>query len=305
MQKFDSLWLEDRLKRIAAQLIEAHRNGNQDVIAHYARRVPDIQKCSPKRQFMQLIQVFHPDRLVVYIQQVSDLQAGANAAGLEGLASLLEYEALEGMTTARRQHKHDAGNPEDFGGTGETYEYGEDDFGYDEESERDDESGSDEYETPDTDEYEYEDPFAEGSFMDAIKREFFGNLELYPTRFEIEQFEGELDLSDYGLNDLAGVEFCVNINSLNLAMNQIDNVWSLKELSRLEFLDLSSNALENADDLRELAALKDLDLSFNDIDDVAFLLDLASLKCVSLVGNPVKNRNVLEELKRRGVTVII
>ncbi|MFA6507199.1 MAG: hypothetical protein WCT14_13965 [Treponemataceae bacterium] len=298
MQKFDSAWIEERLKRISALLIEAHRSGRQDTISRYAQRIAVVHSGSPKRQFMQLIQVFHPDRLAVYVKQVADHRSLGDDAGLQTLEKLLEYETFSGTITRRHRTEPSARTYEEYG-FDETYSYGDDDFGFGEDTARDEEADFGD------DDFEDADPFAEGTFMDAIKREFFGNLELYPTKFEIEQFEGELDLSDYDLNDLSGAEFCVNITSLNLAMNEIDNIWPLRELSRLEFLDLSSNSLENADDLGELIALKELDLSFNDIDDIAFLLKLPLLVCVSLVGNPVKDRSVLEKLRKRGVMVIL
>lgn len=296
MQKFDTPWLEDRLRKISALLIDAHRNGQQDIISHYASRLPEIQGGLPKRQFMRLIQVYHPDRLAVYVRQVVDFRVTGDERSLLTLEKFLEFDAFSGTKANRRQPSVE--DREDFGFT-ESYGYDEGDFGYDEDVARDED------ETFGEDDFEEENAFAAGSFLDAIKREFFGNLELYPSRHEIEQFAGELDLSDYNLNDLTGAEFCVNIFSLNLAMNRIDNVWPLRELSRLEYLDLSSNFLESADDLEELAGLKELDLSFNDIDDIAFLLKLPSLKCVSLVGNPLKDTTVLATLRERGVMVIL
>lgn len=301
MQKFDTLWLEDRLRKISALLIDAHRNGQQDIISHYASRLPEIKSGLPKRQFMRLIQVYHPDRLAVYVHQVADFRVVGDERSLLTLEKFLKFDELSGTKANRRQKsppEPSVENREDFGFT-ESYGYNEEDFGYDEDIARDED------ETFGEDDFEDEEVFAAGSFMDAIKREFFGNLELYPSRHEIEQFEGELDLSDYNLDDLTGAEFCVNIFSLNLAMNRIDNVWPLRELSRLEYLDLSSNSLESADDLEELAELKELDLSFNDIDDIAFLLKLPSLKCVSLVGNPLKDTTILTALRERGVMVIL
>lgn len=301
MQKFESAWIEDRLKKIAAALIEAHREGNLDVLSRYAVRVSEIRKAPPKRQFMRLIQVFHPDRLAIYVRQVADCRENGDEAGLKALESLFEYQppgktAYAPIRSAPDRRK-DYGNVADYG-FDETYGYGEDDFGY---GEDDFEERDDDFEELDPGEMN---PFAEGTFMDAIKREFFGNLELYPTRHEIEQFEGEMDLSDYNLDNLDGAEHCINLSSLNLAMNRIDNIWPLQDLTRLEYLDLSSNCLEDADELKGLTGLLELDLSFNEIEDIAFLLELPALKCVSLAGNPVKDPGIIERLRKRGVMVV-
>ena len=297
MQKFESDWIEDRLKKIAASLIEAHREGNLDLLSLYAMRVPEIRKAPPKRQFMRLIQVFHPDRLAIYVRQVADCRAAGDEAGLKALESLFESVRSAPVRSAPVRRK-DYGNVADYG-FDETYGYGEDDFGY---GEDDFEERDDDFEEMDGDETN---PFAEGTFMDAIKREFFGNLELYPTRHEIEQFEGEMDLSDYLLDNLDGAEHCINLSSLNLAMNRIDNIWPLRDLTRLEYLDLSSNCLEDADELKGLTGLLELDLSFNEIEDVAFLLELPALKCVSLAGNPVRDPLIIERLRKRGVMVVL
>ena len=309
MQKFESAWIEDRLKKIAAALIEAHREGNLDLLSLYAMRVPEIRKAPPKRQFMRLIQVFHPDRLAIYVRQVADCRMSGDEAGLKTLESLFEYQMPDNIahasvrsTSGRRK---DYGNVADYG-FDETYGYDEDDFGY---GEDDFEEREDDFEEMDGDFGESDpgetNPFAEGTFMDAIKREFFGNLELYPTRHEIEQFEGEMDLSDYLLDNLDGAEHCINLSSLNLAMNRIDNIWPLRDLTRLEYLDLSSNCLEDADELKGLTGLLELDLSFNEIEDVAFLLELPALKCVSLAGNPVRDPLIIERLRKRGVMVVL
>lgn len=306
MQKLETLWIEDRLKKIAATLIESHRNGDGETIALYAGRIPEISRLPPKRQFMRLIQVFHPDRLAVFIRQIADCREAGDKDALANIEVLLDFTERTPNARSDRSSRSDrrergageqrgAGEHDESWSEQETYEYGEDDFGFGYEVPK-----SDEY-----DDYEEDDLFAEGSFMEAIKREFFGNCDLYPTKFEVEQFTGELDLSDYGLDDLSGAESCVNVTSLNLAMNRIDNVWPLRDLVHLEFLDLSSNELESADELAGLASLVELDLSFNDIDDVAFLLSLSALKCVSLVGNPVRDRSVLEKLGKLGVTVVI
>lgn len=316
MQKLEAPWIEDRLKRIASTLIESHRLGDGETIARYAARIPDVARLPAKRQFMRLIQVFHPDRLVVFVRDVAECRERDDAPGLLKIEALLEY-ADSGVSRARspgtRQsdagrsggHSRERAERYEFRGERESYEYGEDDFGYGDEEQRNDEYENYECDDYEDSEFEGEDPFAEGSFMDAIKREFFGNCDLYPTRFEIEQFTGELDLSDYGLGDLSGADSCVNVTSLNLSTNHIDNAWPLRDLANLEFLDLSSNELESADDLASLSSLVELDLSFNAIDDVAFLLSLPALKCVSLVGNPVRDRSVLERLAANGVTVVI
>lgn len=319
MQKIEISWIEDRLKRISAQLIEAHRSGNEQVISHYAAQA-GIAPAGPgqaKRLFMRVIQVFHPDRAGLFLQQVSDCESRGDAQGLSRIEALLQFAAFSnagGHSPRGRAHgetrQEGRGSARTASSRGwasrgdDSDDIYEEEYGYDEDDFDDSESTDaadyerDPYDTED------EEEFFEGSFMEALKREVFGNLDLYPSKAEIEQYEGELDLSDYAINDLSGAEFCKNITNLNLAANDIDNVWPLRGLAQLEFLDLSSNDLEDADELGNLVNLKEIDLSFNEIDDMRFLERMSSLTAVSVVGNPVRDKSVFDRLRAKGVLVI-
>lgn len=304
LRQLQTDWIETQLRQIASLLIEAHKKGDGVVLDYYARRLPGFSKGSPKRQFMQLIQVFHPDRLAVHVNRSAECIASGNTEDIASLRSFLTYEAITikpSVSHLKNDGKQYSPSVDDFNFE-ESYQYSEDDFGFGEDTENFEGAGHDNQ--TESGYEKFDDPFVEGSFLDAIKREFFGNLDLFPSRFEIEQFDGELDLSDYNIHDLAGAEYCINIHSLNLAMNRIDNIWPLKYLSRLEFLDLSSNALESADDLAALPLLGEIDLSFNEIDDISFLLELPSLSCVALIGNPVQDAGVIGKLRKKGVIVI-
>ncbi len=275
--------VEDRLKAIAAQLIAAHHRKTHDVVVPYARQAGlPVEGESPHRLFMRTIQVFHPDRLSVLWDRIEKAHAASNPAELDALVRLLEHHP----DRAPRRIAVDFEDEE------EEYGFGTEDFGYDiqdedEESEWDGETVAD-----------------EGTFYSAVKSELFGNLDVYPDASDLSKLEGELDLSDYGLFDLEGIEYCQGLTSINLSQNNIDNVYPLGTLTKLESLDLAENDLEDADALGGLTQLKELDLSANDIDDVAFLERLTSLRYVDLTGNPVRNKAVLERLESRGVIVI-
>jgi len=303
MQTIERSWVEDRLKRISAALIEAHRNGNTGLIRRYAIQggINLSGTEQPKRLFMRTIQVFHPDRCGLFMQKVAAFVVSKDQPGLEALQAMLAYQSENGVFTRGPSRAQERSSNQDFSYE-EEYGFDEEDFGYgeDDADERDRGWSDDEF----VDDTEEPDEFREGTFMEALKRELFGNLELYPSPQELETMEGELDLSDYEINDLSGAELCRSISSLNLAMNNIDNIFPLGGLVNLEFLDLSSNGLEDADELSGLANLKELDISFNEIEDLAFLEKMHRLTCVSVIGNPIKDRSVLDKLQKRGVLVI-
>jgi hypothetical protein len=276
--------VEERLKAISTQLIAAHRRHHHDLVVPYARQAGvAVEGQAPHHLFMKAIQVFHPDRLSVVWDRIDRALLTSNHRELEALTQLLRFHPER----APVRPLVDAHEPEE-------YDYDEADFGFgvpetDEEDERFDDEGWD----PD-----------EGTFYSAVKRELFGNLALYPDAADLAKLEGELDLSDYDLHDLDGIEHCRGLTALNLSRNNLDNVFPLSDLIKLEALDLAENDLEDADALGGLVNLQELDLSANEIDDVAFLERLPQLRYVDLTGNPVRNKAVLAKLEARGVIVI-
>lgn len=277
--------VEERLKTIAGQLIAAHRRKNHELVLPYARQAGlALEGQAPHHLFMKAIQVFHPDRLTLFWNQIEQAVQSSDLRALEAFVRLLEYHPER----ASQRSAVDFEDDEE-----EEYGFSPDDFGFDGEAGFGDEEFT---------EAAWE--VNEGTFFSAVKRELFGNLEVYPDASDLAKLEGELDLSDYDLHDLEGIEYCVGLTILNLSRNNLDNVYLLANLLKLEALDLSENDLEDADSLGGLVNLKELDLSANDIDDVAFLDRLISLKYVDLTGNPVRNKAVIEGLEARGVIVI-
>jgi len=260
--------VEERLKAIAAQLISAHRHHNHDLVIPYAEQAGlTVTGQAPHHLFMKAIQVYHPDRLSLVWDRIEAAVRASDLPALHTLAKLLEFHPDRPSPTRR---------PVDFETEEEEYEFEDDDW------------------DPD-----------EGTFYSAVKRELFGNLDLYPSPADLAKLEGELDLSDYDLHELDGIEHCRGLTTLNLSMNNLDNLYPLKDLIKLEALDLAENDLEDADWLGGLVNLRELDLSANDIDDVAFLDRLPHLRYVDLTGNPVKNKALIQRLEDRGVIVIL
>ena len=276
--------VEERLKAIAAQLIASHRRHHHSLVLPYARQAGiAVEGQAPHHLFMKAIQVFHPDRLVVVWDQISAAFLASDHRTLDQVIQLLRF------------HPEPAASPRkvvEFEDEEEEYGFDTEDFGFDIYADYAEDYGDGEWDLD------------EGTFYSAVKRELFGNLELYPDAADLAKLEGELDLSDYDLHDLEGIEHCRGISSLNLSRNNIDNVFPLTDLIKLETLDLAENDLEDADALGGLVNLKELDLSANDIDDVAFLDRLPRLRYVDLTGNPVRNKAVIAKLETRGVIVI-
>ena len=84
------------------------------------------------------------------------------------------------------------------------------------------------------------------------------------TATDMELLE-ELILLGKGVDDLFGLEYAVNLRSLNLRSNAIIDLTPLSGLINLEELNLADNDIENLTPLRDLTGLKRLDLNLNRI----------------------------------------
>lgn len=297
--------LQERLQKISAQIIGAHRKGNSRIPFLYAQQANftlEQMQLPANRLFMQVIQVYHPDKAKKIWNDLK--QRNASAIQLEG-AIKTAFKLLTDQEVSNSQTREASHNRE-------TYAYGTEDFGYSiydwedlEETEDFEDDFFSEYSSYQAAGLEYEEEdIGDFTFIAALQREMFGNLDIYLSASDAEKLEGELDLSDSGISDLSGAEFCTNIMQLNLAHNNIQNVYPLRHLYALETLDLSENQIDQADELRGLKALKELDLSYNDIDDFTFLLELPELLWVNVLGNPAIHSNIVAKLKEHGVFVL-
>ena len=157
----------------------------------------------------------------------------------------------------------------------------------------------------------------------------------------VKDLEGltELNAQEKGIVDITGLEYCtnlevlnlgghnkitdisplsqlVNLEWLNLEFNEITDISPLSKLVNLKVLDLGGRSLNvrhnwitDISPLSQLVNLKVLDLAWNEITDIAPLVRNAGLSKgdeVDLAGNPLskESRNVyIPELRQRGVFV--
>ena len=103
---------------------------------------------------------------------------------------------------------------------------------------------------------------------------------------------------NHGIEDLTGLEYCVNLKELRIAQNSISDVSPLEELQSLECLDIMNNKLTDIKELAKLSKLYDLNLSGNKITDVIWLKGLANLERLQLSGCNITDLEGLEFLKK-------
>jgi hypothetical protein len=89
------------------------------------------------------------------------------------------------------------------------------------------------------------------------------------------------------ITDLSGIENLINLNTLILAGNQINNIEPLKALTKLTSLDLAKNQISDIAPLRGLSNLTDLSLYDNQISNIEPLKELTNLTALELNNNPI------------------
>jgi Leucine-rich repeat (LRR) protein len=139
------------------------------------------------------------------------------------------------------------------------------------------------------------------SFYDAFRIRIYGNTKTQIPFYYFDDVD-EIELSESGIDSLAGIEMCKHAVVVDLSGNQISDLSELWGLGLIEELNLSGNQIGLIDALSNLSNLRQLDLSGNKISDISPLFELGKLEAVNLSGNPI-NSSQIEELKELGIEV--
>lgn len=276
-----------RLKEISVDIIARYRSKDTAGLSFYAEILGiDRSGLGQSRLFARIIQQYHPDKLATILKEI---EIHFKNGRLEELVRLRNMFIFEGPVSGTVYINAD-----------ESYEYSGEDFGYEEQEVNDDDGGREE----ERDEFDEAHDDHERGFIEALTSLIFGNLDLTMTVEDVQSLDGELDLSDYDIVDLKGIEHCMNITSLNLSGNDIRSIGQLSRLTQLESLFLSGNRIRTINALAGLVNLKELDISFNEIEDISVLRKLDSLLYVNILGNQIMDPATIKELADRGVLVV-
>ncbi len=122
----------------------------------------------------------------------------------------------------------------------------------------------------------------------------------------------ELDASAHGIQSLAGLEYCTNLEILNLSNNQISDLSPLSALTKLSTLYLGvdveehpqGNPFKDLSPLANLWSLRSLDLQGCGATDFSLLLSLPSLNELSAEDTLLQSGDAMvERLEAFGVSV--
>jgi hypothetical protein len=271
------------MKELALGIIDLYKSKDYRTLSRMMERI--VPGSSPEGTkgntiFFALIKYFHPDRHAAIMKDIDD----SHEKGDE--KKLGFYQNIFFNIHAKKTDK----NREFFFEAAEEYGYDVDDLGFDESDYTGNLSGDDLSESE-----------GEFDFYSAVKSALYGNLDFEIGPEDLEFLAGVLDLSDYGIDDIDGIEHCLRVTSLNLSDNRISHIECLSELRELY---LANNEISDIEYLHGLCNLEILDLAGNEIEDASVLLDLEHLQFVDIADNPLVDRAVIAALKERSVVVI-
>jgi internalin A len=98
------------------------------------------------------------------------------------------------------------------------------------------------------------------------------------------------------IKDITGLEYCVNLQDLDLMNNQITDLSSLSGLTSLQTLNLRNNQITDLSPLSGLTGLQELNLWSNQITDLSPLSGLTGLQELILVSNQITDLSPLSGL---------
>jgi len=103
----------------------------------------------------------------------------------------------------------------------------------------------------------------------------------------------DVNLADYKISDLTGLENLINVTYLDLQLNYIKDISALAPLSNLKSLLLSNtssagfNFVDDLNPLSNLTGLERLDFSYANISDISPLISMTHLKFLNLSDNNI------------------
>lgn len=114
----------------------------------------------------------------------------------------------------------------------------------------------------------------------------------------------EIDLSDRGIKDLEGIEYAVNLVSINLSKNNIRNISKIKNLKKLNNLELCENKIEDVSFFNELINLESIGLDCNNISSIPNLGNLKNLELINISNNKINDLSFIKSIRSKNVKII-
>jgi Leucine-rich repeat (LRR) protein len=260
------------LNIISLTLIRLYRAGNYGSLQKISEIISDfvsVKIGDDGKGFSKLIMLYHPDRVGLHINEINRLTEENNLDRLLEYSHILKLERIEEIAATLKSYEDIDYTP--------VYEWDMETEGFSVVTDN----------TPDDLNRNKTGSKSNGyAFYDAIKIREYGHTEIEYPSFYLEDIE-EFELSSSDIDDLDGVQFCINAKIIDVSNNRISDLTPLFDLTNLQELNLSDNHIGYIDGISNLLNLKSLMLSNNFIDDISPLFDMQNLEYVNLTENKI------------------
>ncbi len=106
-------------------------------------------------------------------------------------------------------------------------------------------------------------------------------------------------LSAYGMQDITGLEYAVNLESLALGWCSVSDLTPIANLTKLKVLNIrDDSSLKDISPLEKLVNIEDLSLTGNNINNIDALKNMLNLKKLSLTSNAITNIDVVSNFSK-------
>jgi hypothetical protein len=291
IQKLREILLEayatNNLNNITLTLLNLYKTQQYKVLQKVAEIINDFVSVTINddgKGFSKLIMLYHPDRAGYHIKEINRLAVENNFDSLLEYSHILKLERIEEIAVSLRSYEDIDYSP--------VYDWDMETEGF---------TIINDNEPVEIIKTKTNTELIGYAFYDAIKIREYGHTDIeYPSIY-LEDIE-EIELSSSDINDLDGVQFCINVKTIDVSNNRISDLTPLFGLTNLEELNLSDNQIGYIDGISNLVNLKSIRLSNNYIEDIYPLFELKMLEYADLTENKVDLEQV-KALIESGVTV--
>src|SRR6056297_953364 len=278
----------ENLNALSSNIITLYRNRDITTLRKIHAMMFNGNQAAEERNsriFTRIITHYHPDRQGQSSNELEGLRVKNDLEGMRKYEHILDVQHMNLNGSSL-----DSGSADDFD-FGDIWDYAAGGYSYIND------------EPQETNEYDpYMDMIIDHGFFSAVKRKIYGHLHVdFPVHLLADlEF---VEMAEYEIENLDGIEYCTYARILDLSSNNLTEVTRLAQLLRLEEVFLQNNHISYIDGLNELPYLRLLDLSHNDIDDISPLFEVDSLEFLNIIGNRVPNWQ-LEKLQLMGVVIV-
>jgi len=286
-KKLNEAYTIDNLNKISLTLINLYRNQQYLILQKIAEMISDctIIEIGPEgKGFSKLMMLYHPDRALYHITEINKLAEKNDFDGLLEYSHILRLERIEEIAASLNSFEDIDYSP--------VYDWDMDTEGF---------IIINDGRQSETKKTKTNTKLIGYSFYDAIKIREFGNTDIEFPPYYLEDID-EFELSFSDINDLDGIEYCINAKIIDVSNNRIIDLTPLTGLTNLRELNLSDNQVGYIDVLSNLVNLISIQLSDNCFEDISPLFELKKLEYADLSGNKIDIEQI-NKLTELGVTV--